>query len=590
MIYSATSPNPGNPQAHGFQRSMRLAAAVVLAVMVCHYYCGENASIRIHDCLDILPASALLAKSDVFFAHGDAVFEPPLGGIPRNCLGSEYELPLLTYRYLSVFDAYVFNEFLARIVALLGMALLLRSYVLPAGTPWVSAGAACAFALLPFYPLGLCIAGQPLLFYAVLNLGSGRHNLASLLVVALFPFFSSLVLIGYALVPMLAIYLVYRWRAARRFNGWLAAALILFVGGYLVCNYRLFLNWFVVSDYVSMRMEFATRDATLRAALKTSVANLLEGQYHAASMQFPFILFATILALASCAAKRTSDDRISWRQRWKGILGEDNCSPALVIVVVLLLINGSLSLVYGLATWHGTGQLIQSSHIGILKTFQYDRVHYLHPALWGIVFAAALEHIVLKVRSGRILAGSLLAIQLVWLAQGIREERISFHQFYSSELFAEIKDHIGKPEHSYRVVSLGMHPSIALYNGFYTADGYYMDYPLEYKHRFRKVISKELAKKEKIKSYFDGWGSRCYLFSAELGTQYLLTKDQATRKIQSLEIDTAALYNLDVRYILSAVEIENAPLLGLELERVFERIDSPWKIYLYRLPLPANRG
>ena len=121
-----------------------------------------------------------------------------------------------------------------------------------------------------------------------------------------------------------------------------------------------------------------------------------------------------------------------------------------------------------------------------------------------------------------------LALQLVWLAQGIHEERISFHQFYSPELFAEIKDHIGKPQQSYRVVSLGMHPGIALYNGFYLADGYLSDYPLEYKHRFRKVIAAELAKNEDIKDYFDGWGARCYLFSAELDKRFVLTKDQAT--------------------------------------------------------------
>ena len=473
-----------------------------------------------------------------------------------------------------------------RIVALAGMALLLRSYVLPGGISWVTAAQACAFALLPFYPFALSIAGQPLLFCAVLNLGTGRHKPAGLLVVALFPFLSSLVLIGFALVPMLAVYFVYRWRATRQLNLWLLAALALFAGGYLACNYRLFLNWFVASDYVSMRREWAVSGATLRTALKTALLNLLQGQYHAASMQFPLVLLAALLAVASCAAKRTPDDRVSWRQGWKGILGEGNYSPALVVVAVLLLINGLLSFVYGLATWQRTVQWIAASHMGVLRVFQYDRVHYLHPAFWGVVFACALEQVALKVRSGRALASGLLALQLMWLAQGIREERISFHQFYSPELFAEIEDYIGKPQPSYRVASLGLHPGVALYNGFYTADGYCPDYPLEYKHRFRKVIAAELAKSEDIANYFDGWGSRCYLFSAELNRQYVLTKDQMPRRVQSLDIDTAALYDLDVRYLLSAVEIVNAPALGLELQRVFERDDSPWQIYLYRLPTP----
>lgn len=587
MNSSTISPTALVPHGPRFPYCVGLAVAVVLAVMTCHYYAGENASIRIHDCLDaLIPTTSVFAKSDVLFAGGKAVFQPLLGGVPRNCYGSELELTILPYRYLSNFHAYVFNEFLARMVALFGMALLLRSHVLPGGTPWALAGAACAFALLPFYPYGLCIAGQPLLFYAALNLGAGKHKLASLVVVALFPFFSNLILIGFALVPMLAIYLVYRWRVSGRLPGWLAAALMLLTAGYLVCCYRLFLNWFVQSGYVSTRTEFTADAWTLKTALKTAAQDLLQGQYHAASMQFPFILLATLLALATCVAKRSPADRLSWRQGWKGILGEENCSPALVLIVVLLLINAFLSLVRGLAGWQGTARLIEASHVRLLQTFQYDRVYWLHPALWGIVFACALEQISLKVRSGRIFAVGLLTLQLVWLAQGVREERISFHQFYSPELFAEIKDHIGKPQQSYRVVSLGMHPGIALYNGFYLADGYSSDYPLQYKHRFRKVIAAELAKSDELKDYFDGWGGRCYLYSAEIGKQFVLTKDQAMRKVKSLDIDAAALYDLDVRYVLSAVEIGNASSLGLELQRVFERDDSPWQIYLYSLKVP----
>ena len=196
-------------------------------------------------------------------------------------------------------------------------------------------------------------------------------------------------------------------------------------------------------------------------------------------------------------------------------------------------------------------RLIEVSHIDFLRTFQYDRVYWLHPTFWGIVFACALEQIVLKVRSGRVIAGGLLAMQLAWLATGVHEERLSYHHFYSPELFAEIRDHIARPQFSYRVASLGMHPAIALYNGFYVADGYASDYPLSYKHRFRKVIAAELAKNESLRDYFDNWGGRCYLFCAELGKHFVLTKDQEPRKVESLQIDTAALYELDVRYLLT---------------------------------------
>jgi hypothetical protein len=41
---------------------------------------------------------------------------------------------------------------------------------------------------------------------------------------------------------------------------------------------------------------------------------------------------------------------------------------------------------------------------------------------------------------------------------------------------------------------------------------------------------------------------------------------------------------LGVEYIFSAVEIGNGEQLGLKLEKVFERDDSPWRIYVYAAP------
>jgi hypothetical protein len=77
---------------------MGMAILIVVAVMTCHYYRGENAAIRIHDCLDSsVPSSAILAKSDQLYCTGNPVYEPELGGIPRNCLTSKCYLPILPY-------------------------------------------------------------------------------------------------------------------------------------------------------------------------------------------------------------------------------------------------------------------------------------------------------------------------------------------------------------------------------------------------------------------------------------------------------------------------------------------------------------
>lgn len=161
-------------------------------------------------------------------------------------------------------------------------------------------------------------------------------------------------------------------------------------------------------------------------------------------------------------------------------------------------------------------------------------------------------------------------------------ETLGFRDFYSPQLFTEIKQFIGRPQSQYRIASLGIHPAVALYNGFFMVDGYWVNYPLEYKHRFREIIARELAKDEVLHRKFDGHGSRCYLFSSELGNDYLCTK-RCKREVEHLEINTRLLKEMDCSYILSAVKIANCADLNLKLEKVFDRDDSPWQVFLYSL-------
>ena len=144
-----------------------------------------------------------------------------------------------------------------------------------------------------------------------------------------------------------------------------------------------------------------------------------------------------------------------------------------------------------------------------------------------------------------------------------------------------MKNHIGKPLSDYRVVSLGIHPSIAQYNGFYTLDGYLADYPLEYKHRFRKIIAAELALNAKHRAYFDNWGSRAYILPREnIG---YLNKQGNTDVLKHLDLDVDAFKEMGGDYILSSVRIEPTGNPQYELMRQFSDRDSAWDIYLYKV-------
>ena len=162
-----------------------------------------------------------------------------------------------------------------------------------------------------------------------------------------------------------------------------------------------------------------------------------------------------------------------------------------------------------------------------------------------------------------------------------RKNTVTYNAFYSENLFRQIDTFIGKPKNSYGVVSIGIHPSIARYNEFNTLDGYLPIYSLEYKHKFRKIIEKELEKNKKLKKYYDEWGSRCYVFSSQLGKNWLNTK--GNNPTINIELNTDVLYDMGGKYIFSANKISNEKDNNVELLKVFEEKSSSWEIYLYEI-------
>ena len=281
------------------------------------------------------------------------------------------------------------------------------------------------------------------------------------------------------------------------------------------------------------------------------------------------------------------------------------------LLIVLLGASLVISLFYGLYNWAGLIPLKEK--LPILAAFQFERFHWLHPFLWYLIFALTLA-VICKGKHGKRIVILLIVLQLLYsqviqpffsqrlgvfhsqvmanetrmnvkviasIMSGRKAGYISYSRFFSKGLFREIGEFIGLDKKNYRVVSIGVFPSIAQYNGFYTLDSYQFNYPIEYKHKFRRIIEKELGKSEKWRRNFDEWGSRCYVFVAELEDEgFLIGKDRDV-KVEKLELNTAALKEMGGEYVFSAVEILNANDTGLTLLKVFEREDSPWRIYLY---------
>lgn len=547
----------------------------------------EDSYVTIHDDLDSLVAwRTVLARSGKTF-DSKAKIEQIMNGIPRVCLPSA--LNALTWLFLvfKPFTAYLINHILVHSVAFAGMYLLLRRYLAKDGLKdLVAVGVAFCFAILPFYTsYGLSVAGQPLLLFAFLNILARKSSIGDYLIIGAFPFYSSLVHSGVFIISVFGIWFVIDWFRNRKPNFQFALGILLLASTYLVAEYNLIDSMFISRSFVSHRTEWIlyAKWMPFFECIRKAASNFRFGQYHAASLHTLIVMTAIPLAFASAC------------------VGKLDLAPLLTLLALILL----FSLIYGFQGWEGLVPIRE--RIPVLSTFQFGRFHWLHPTLWYLAFALSLSMISrMNVRNpinarrsvvSPIIVGLIILQILLTMRENVQVMRparnvirrmmgkpasgISYGEFYSEDLFQAIERYIGRPQEDYRVVSIGMHPSIAQYNGFYTLDGYQANYPLEYKHRFRRVIAQELQKNKRWRDYFDSWGSRCYVFVDGVPS-VVSTKDQAV-KVANLDLGIAALKEMGGEYILSAVEILNYQENDLQLLNVFENEESPWRVYLYQV-------
>lgn len=596
------------------------------------YRNGEDSYLRIHDCLNsTVSIGHILAQPPWLLAPSQSKFEP-LANIPRHCVYSEMEVRLWVHRILPTLWAYAACELLFRLIAYAGAFLLLHHYVWPAaGSPdwrrvvWVTGLAVC-FAMLPFWVPGqLSSMGLPFVLWALLNLRFGVYRVFSWIVLAAFPFFSNLVLIGVFVAPILGAAIVVDAAICRRISWPLVGAGFVLSIGWCVTQHRLFEARYFNSNFVSMRSEYtdvsdilsgrnSKHSYTQKQANWEWRRSFLSGEdSHAPARQAPAILSAVALASAVglggclwCFAPILRRQTLAINQVEHELRPGISTSKLAGYLAQLTPMLAAVGVCMATTWWLGwyrlpfTGLLIHAMNIELLNELNLARINWLQPLMWFLAFSYAIRILGQIGWLGAVASLVFVGGQIVWLthtsehAQEQRQSGLTFREYYSADLFAEISEEIGRDQTTYRVGSVGLEPIIALNNGFYTVDGSFSNYDLKYKQRFRKIIAGELAKNSALMNQFDTLGVDFFLFSAELfeapsagrasGNNRLFLKNDDIRSIESLEIDLEEFRSLGGEYILSAVEINNAVELGLKHRGVFSHDDSPWEIRLYELP------
>lgn len=543
-------------------------------------FLGWDAYVLIHDHLDsVFVYPYLLAESGTSFSvTGSATVPQMLGGLPRTAFPSGFNVVVALFAVLEPFTAYVVNRILVHLIAFVGMLLLLRRFFFRhAGSRNLAFGIAFVFSLIPFYAtgFGISVAGQPLLVYSFLEIAERSDRVWHWLVVAGFPLYSSLVGIGPFLGVLLAALWVWKSWERHRPDLRFAAAMSIWVLVYLLVEAPFIAATVGGTGFTSHRSEFRLgllAPDSLTGLIRAFVSRALYGQHHAGTFLTLPIAAAVVLAAAV------------ERRRPRRLL------PLIIGVITIA----------GILLFHTLYRPLFVRHMGddipLLASVQFDRFYLLLPLIWFGLFAQALA--VLICRRWWSAAYGFVMLQAVGVLITNAELKMNvrglfadvsaptFREFFAPGMFKELASHIGRPKAEYRVASVGLHPSIPLFNDFYTVDGYFYNYPVQRKHAVARVIRGELRKDPVLDRYFTHWGSAAYIFSAELGNR--LHERPTVLGIGNLAIDVRELSRLGADYVISSVPIDNASDLGLRLERRFGGPADYWSLYLYRLTPAPN--
>lgn len=573
---------------------------------------GEGSVFTIHDQLDESMMNYVLTAGH----PGERVIPEMLGGVNAGGLTPSAVLFVPLYRLLPPFYAFLVTYGLLILCGFLGMYLAVRHL---ADSSILAVGIAGIFCMLPLYPVyGLSQMGIPLILYAFLCLYRGKHTLLSLGLVLLFGLTSHLVYTGYVVLGfwlsgLLVLLVRRRMRgiADKKESGCegreltrgalrrCAAGFVLLSGVYLLTNLNLIAEILLGQSpgggavYVSHREEMVNSAMPFFQTVKTVFT---QSAQHAFTYHEKLIL-PIVVSLAAggvCYGKFTGRARKQYGLAAGGML-------LLFLVAVFYGVCKSTPV----TAW-------KNSVTGFLHYFQMERIYWIYPAGWYLETALAAsfwwtmgkeraEETTLRAAVCSLPVQCAVIALALWptadtvlhnsdFYRNVNQRNngsgitgyISWESYYAEELMAELERAIGRELSSYRIAHLGVSPAPSLMHGFYTVDGYSNNYPLEYKHAFRRVIAAELDKSPETAVYFDKWGNRCYLFNSLTGNYWMVEKRSGV-VYEGLDFDMEALAELGCEYLFSGGEIADAERLGLEFLGYFETEGSYWGIWLYAL-------
>lgn len=560
---------------------------VVLIAGAVYLLLQDNIVVNYHDQLDGEVIGYLLHAKYLF--QGVKEYPEMMNGISPNGLFMPAPLAVFFYKFFSPYMAFILNAIFCMICGYVGMYLCVKQIT---GYQSIAAIAGVLFAYLPLLSVyGLSQYGLPLLFYAFYLLYKKEHVWSSLLLVALYGAMSSLVLVGYAILFFGALFYLYliikkTWKQ----HIWLAIGGLLLACIYIAVNYELVLQILGYNETYPSHKEVIMRYG--QDFWNSFVTIFVRGTVHTPTHQIVIVIYATILGVLSIFTLKKASP---------GIKHE------LYALYLFYFLNLFFAFFYACYQSPFVADL-RNRLGGIFKEFQADRLFWLSVPLWYLILGICLHiswetvkylwkchrYVIcagVLICSSVFLLGSAAVVfyysdfnkNLHRLKDGEKYEQITWNDFYAPDIFEQIDEYIGKDKSSFRTLSFGVYPAAALYNGYYCLDGYSNNYSLKYMKKFRNIIDDELAKDDALRTYFDQWGCRCYLLSAELGSNRFMYPKGNKKMSESTDFDFKEAKKMGAKYVFSSMKLPEDEEVTLVRPEPFKTETSYYEIYLYEI-------
>jgi hypothetical protein len=550
---------------------------------------GDKSIITYNDQLDGELITYILNAKHLF-EHLD-VYPELMNGIPVAGMMSPAPAFVLLFKIFKPFTAFMWMLVITEVSSFLSVYLLTKKVT---GKNWIGLITGLAFMMTPYYPVyGLCISGQAFVWYAVcvfLSKESTKsETIAAYVLTIIYALTSSLALVGFGVIVSIAVVSAICIFRNRKALVKLVIAEAVLIVSYLLINIPLVSQLIKGSSFVSHKSEIVIAKRNLFDVIKIY---LLGGDYYTPVCQ-KIILPFSLIAIAICAiilfvSKKKSDEK----KEWKKIL----FTVGFIATAMLLILIYNLPFIVD----------IRNNSIGVLHDFSFERISWMLPIAWILLLAEAIDLLyvsltqlsdkkwikVIVAACATIVCFAIFAVlaftsdnktTFMRMIKGSEYKQVSFAQYFSEDLFNEVDKLIGRDKSEYRVISLGLYPSSAAYNGFYCLDAYSNNYDVNYKHEFRKIMSDELSKSDYYRAYYDEWGNRCYVYLASYKTG--INANFYNIVFDNISLDFNAAKEMGAEYVISASPIINEEALGLTLlnDTPITSDDAWYELYVYKI-------